>query len=75
MAIASLVFITHIFAYIVSLKYNKVPSNQFFNNMLVLMEDSVLVFVAIPTFIMLCYYFLFAAHKGNVTLGMRFLFV
>jgi hypothetical protein len=32
-------------------------------------------FAVIPTFILLCYYFLFAAHKGSVALGMRFFFV
>ena len=65
----------HIFCYIVSLKANKVPSNPFFNNMLVLMDESVLKFATIPVFICLGYYLLFCAHKGNITLGMRFLFV
>lgn len=75
MAIASLIFMVHIFCYIVSLKANKVPSNPFFNNMLVLMDESVITFATIPVFICLGYYLLFCAHKGNITLGMRFLFV
>ena len=75
MAILSLLFMTHIFCYIVSLKVNKIPSNAFLNNMLVRMENSQVMFAVIPTFILLCYYFLFVAHKGSVALGMRFFFV
>lgn len=75
MAIASIIFMVHIFCYIVSLKETNVPIDPFFNNMLFLMENSVAKFAAIPLFICLGYYFLFCAHKGNVTLGMRFMFV
>lgn len=75
MAIWSLMFIVHIFCYLVALKPSGVASNPFYNQMLSLIETSAVQFAAIPIFILCGYYFLFCAHKGNIKLGMRFLFV
>jgi hypothetical protein len=75
MGILSVLFIVHIFCYLVVFNQFKVASQPFFNNMLAMMEDSVMSFAAIPLFLLMGYYFLFCAHKGNIKLGMRFLFV
>jgi hypothetical protein len=75
MGILSILFIVHIFCYLVVFNQFKVSSQPFFNNMLAMMEDSVMSFAAIPIFLLMGYYFLFCAHKGNIKLGMRFLFV
>ena len=61
MAIASLVFMTHIFCYLVVFKANGTPYNPFFNRMLSLIEASKVSFAAIPIFIIMGYYFLFCA--------------
>jgi len=74
MAIFSIVFIVHIFCYVIVQKNNG-PVDPVLNTMLVLIEQSAVKFAAIPIFILMGYYFLFCAHKGNVKLGMRFLFV
>lgn len=39
------------------------------------LEDSMLSVLTIPTMILCGYYFLLSAFKGNIKLGMRFLFV
>lgn len=75
MGIASLIFVIHIFCYLVTMLKNGVPSDPFLNSMLSKVEASVVQFAAIPMLIISGYYFLFCAQKGNIKLGMRFLFV
>jgi hypothetical protein len=74
MAIASVIFITQIFTDMMVLKGNKV-TNQFLNNMLFRMQESPVYFLTIVVFILMGYYVLFSATKGNIKLGMRFFFI
>jgi hypothetical protein len=73
--IFSLVMMIHIFCNVAVFQANNVPSDPFLNTMFFKLEDSMLSVVTIPTMILCGYYFLLAAFKGNVKLGMRFLFV
>jgi len=74
MGIFSVLFITQIFSDMIILKGNK-TTNQFLNNMLFLIQQSPVFFFAIIIFILMGYYILFSASKGNVKLGMRFFFI
>ena len=74
MAIASVIFITQIFTDMIVLKGSKV-TNQFLNNMLFRMQESPVYFLTIVVFILMGYYVLFSATKGNIKLGMRFFFI
>lgn len=56
------------------LKGSKV-TNQFLNNMLFKMQTSPVFFFTIVVFIVMGYYVLFSATKGNIKLGMRFFFI
>jgi len=49
--------------------------NAFLNNMLFDIQNSPVFFIAIGVFILMGYYVLLCAHKGNIKLGMRFLFI
>lgn len=71
MGIFSIVFMIHIFCYLVIFKPSGVASNTFFNNMLTLIYNSSAKYLAIPVFCSMGYYWLFCAQKGNVKLGLR----
>jgi LMBR1 domain-containing protein 1 len=74
MGIICLIAIIQIFCYVAIVKTTG-PTDQFLNKMLLLIEQSAVSFATIPIFILMGYYILMAAHRGNVKLGMRILFV
>ena len=74
MAIFSIIFIFQVFTYMLVVK-NGHYVNAFLNNMLFDIQNSPVFFITIGVFILMGYYVLLCAHKGNVKLGMRFLFI
>jgi hypothetical protein len=69
MGVASLVFVIHVYCYLI------VGSDPFFNNMFVLIDKSSVSFASIPVLILIGYYLLLAAHKGQIKMGMRLMLV
>lgn len=76
MGILSIVLMIHIFCNVaIRGDSEKLSSHPFLTNMLFRMENSVVSFATIPCLLLIGYYMLAAAWKGNVKLGMRFLVV
>lgn len=77
MGLVSIVFMIHIFCNVAvrASSSDKFAASPFLNNMLFRVENSAVSFATIPTLILMGYYLLGAAWKGNVKMGMRFLVV
>ena len=74
MAILSIVFMVHIFLYAV-LKVENKNVQPFLNGMIEDIEGSRAGFLATVLIVLMCYYFVFAAARGNVKFGLRFFFI
>lgn len=68
--IISIIMVIHMFVYVI-LKIDDRPVHPFINNLLEDIEVSKASVIATVLFAFIGYYFMFAAIKGNVRIGMR----
>jgi len=72
--VLSIVMMVHIFVY-AALKVDDKNVQPFLNQMLEDMENSRAGFFASLFIVLICFYFVFAAARGNVKFGLRFFFI
>jgi LMBR1 domain-containing protein 1 len=75
MAVLSILMMVHFFLYAILKVENGKNVKPFLNDMLEGLENSRAGFFATVFIILICFYLVFAAMRGNVKFGLRFFFV